>query len=186
MRNIRLTVALAVVLALSACATYRYGDRTFSDRNEAELAQKAQLEQIAKEFQPRNKPLAKYAKVIMLSKALILDRSLRPGGNNEGRDYVATILYNDYRNTGEIIRKRNIFERVDIEESSDGVHVSPKPGEVVIYLYHPDSKTMGWYYISNTTKRTPLHFDKGNPDIVGQVKYFIDSIEALASGEQVR
>ncbi len=87
------------------------------------------------------------------------------------------------RNTAEAIRVRNIFERLEIEESSDGAHVTAKSGESVVYFYMPDRSTGGWYYVSEATKRTPLNFDKGNPDKVGKVKYFIDSVEALAAGE---
>jgi hypothetical protein len=87
------------------------------------------------------------------------------------------------RNIGEIIRIRNIFERLDIQDSPDAGHITPKEGEVAIYFYFPDNQTGGWYYVSSTTKRTPLQYDKGNPDLAGKIKYFIDSIEALAAGE---
>ena len=70
-----------------------------------------------------------------------------------------------------------------IEESSTGEHANRQAREAVSYLYLPDNKTLGWYYISKTTKRTPLNFDSGNADKVGRVKYFMDSVEALAADE---
>ena len=178
-------VAFALVIPmLSGCATYRYGDRTFHDRNEAEAAAKADRDTLRTGFKPRNTPLAKLGRVVIPSKTLVIDRRTKEGASAEARDYVATVLYNDYRNTAETIRQRNVFERLDIEDSTDGEHITPKAGEAVIYLYIPDNKTAGWYYISKTTKRTPLHFDQGNPDKLGRFKYFIDSVEALAAGEQ--
>jgi hypothetical protein len=177
-------IALTVFF-LSGCAssTYRYGERTFSDRKEAEAAQRADLEAMRAALKPRSAPAAKSARIVIPSKAAVLERRLRPGGTAELRDYVATMSYNDYRFTAESVRYRNIFERLDIEESSDPVHATPKPGEAVIYFYLPDNKTVGWYYISGSTKRTPIHFDSGNPDRGARFKYFIDSIEALAVDE---
>ena len=178
---IELTVSL-----LSACSsgTYRYGDRTFSDRKEAEAAQTAHYESMRASIKPRSAPVAKSATVVIPDKATITERRLPPNrGTAEQRDWVGTVIYSSFRNTAENIQYRNIFERVDIQETSDPSHVTPKTGEVVIYLYAPDNKTIGWYYISATTKRTPLHFDTGAPDQAARSKYFYDSIEALAVDE---
>lgn len=183
MRLIHIIAASVIVIFLSGCMTYRYGDRTFNDRKEAEAAQRADLDLIKAGIKPRNSPVAKFGRVVILSKALLLDRGLKEGGTTEARDYIATGMLADMRNTAELIRNRRIFERLEIDESTDGAHVIPKSGEAVIYFYLPDRNTGSWYYVSEATKRTPLHFDKGNPDKVGRVKYFIDSVEALASGE---
>lgn len=185
MRVLPIAAVALIVLMLSGCMPmrYTYGDRTFTDRKEAEAAQKANLDAIQAGVQARKAPVAKLGRVVIPSKTLLIDRGTNPSASTEARDYVATIHYNGYRNVGEIIRQRNIFERLDIEDSADAGHVIPTAGEAVIYLYMPDNKTSGWYYISKTTKRTPLHFDQGNPDKVGRVKYFLDSVEALASDE---
>jgi len=183
MRFLKIAAVALIIPMLSGCMKYRYGDRTFTDRSEAEAAQKAETDMIRAGFKPRNTPLAKLGRVVILSKTLVIDRRTKEGASTEARDYVATILYNDYRNTAEIIRQRNVFERLDIEESVNGEHVTPKDNEAVVYLYMPDNKTAGWYYISKTTKRTPLNFDFGNPDKAGRLKYFFDSVEALAAGE---
>lgn len=183
MRVIHVVVLALIIPVLSACTTYRYGDRTFNDRRDAEAAHRGEIDVIRMGFKPRISPLAKSGRIVVPAKSLVMDRGLREGGSAEARDYVATVLYNDYRAVAETIQQRNIFRRVDIEESLDADHVTPKSGEAVIYFYMPDNKTAGWYYISETTKRTPLHFDRGNPDKVGKVKYFIDSVEALAAGE---
>lgn len=183
MRYLNIAAVVVMIPVLSGCMKYTYDGRTFYDRNEAEAAQKANLATLDAAFKPRNTPLAKAGRVVLPTKTLVIDRGTKEGAKDEARDYVATIYYNDYRNTAEIIRMRNIFERLDIEESSEGGHVTPKANEAVIYMYWPDNKTVGWYYISKTTKMTPLNFDRGNPDRVGKVKYFIDSIEALAAGE---
>jgi len=183
MRIAGLFAAVLIGFAISACMTYHYGDRSFDDRKEAEAAQKADLDLIRGAFKPRSMTLAKTGRIVIPTKTLLLARGLRKGGSAEGRDYVATNLYNSYRVVGETIKRRNIFDRIDIEETAEAGHATPKSGEAVIYLFMPDNKTAGWYYVSEATKLTPLHFDHGNPDIVGKVKYFIDSVEALAAGE---
>lgn len=180
----RLIPALLIVF-ICGCAHYMYDGQKFGDRSKAEAAQRAQFESIrsAAAFKPRATPVARNLRFVMPSKTLMLDRGILPTGSADGRDYVATTLHADFRFTGELIRQRNIFGTMSVEESSDAGHVAPKPGETVIYFYMPDSKTGSWYYISQTTARTPLNFDRGNPEKVGKIKYFIDSVEALAAGE---
>lgn len=180
------TMAIAILaLMLSACATpvYRVGDKSFADRKDAEAARKASADTTLAKISPRTTPVAKTGRVIILSKALVAGRVLREGGNPEGRDYVATAVFAGMQDIAEAIRKRNIFERLDVEETSDGGQVTPKPGEVAIYFYKPDRNAGGWNYVSESTKRTPLHFDETNPDHAGRFMYFLDRIEALAAAE---
>lgn len=184
MRILKIFAVVLIIPVLSGCMKkYTFEGRTFSDRKEVEAAHKASLDTLNAAFKPRSTPLAKVGRVVLPTKTLTTDRGTREGAPTESRDFTATFIYNDMHNVAEIIRLRNIFERLDIEESADGGHVTPKANEAVIYVYWPDNKTNGWYYISKTTKMTPLNFDRGNPDKVGKVKYFIDSVEALAAGE---
>lgn len=180
-----LFIAVLAASAVSGCTHFRYADRQFTDRAKAEAAQREDFDGIksAPAFKSRAMPLARAMRVVIPSKTLLLDRGVIPTGSADGRDYVATTLHADYTFTGELIRQRNIFEQTTIEDSPDAGHVTPNPGEAVIYFYLPDNKTASWYYASNATKRTPLHFDRGNPDKIGKIKYFIDSVEALAAGE---
>jgi hypothetical protein len=184
MRYLKLLLVLAIVFTLfTSCTKYRYGDQTFTDRSKADAAYKDVYAKRLAAISPRKASLAKYAKVIIPNKAVTLERGVTTTGTNDGRDYVAASLYDGNYMVGEMIRKRNIFEKVDIISTPDPGHVSPPKDEVIIYLYVPDRTSAGWYYISDKTKRTPLNFDRGNPDIDGRYKYFIESIEALAAGE---
>lgn len=179
-------LGLAVIVTLSGCAHYVYDGQKFTERAKAEAAQRQNFDTIkkAEAFGLRSKPLAKNLRFVSPTKALVLERGIPPtGGTADGRDYVATTLYTDFRFTGDLIKQRGIFENVVAEESADAGHITPRPGEAVIYFYMPDNKTASWYYISQSTPRTPLNFDRGNPDRVGKIKYFIDSVEALAAGE---
>ncbi len=181
----RILFIAAVALSLSGCMTYRYDGRQFDDRAKAEAAQREDLSTIraAAPFNARSKPLAKNLRFVVPSMSVLLDRGVLPSGTAEARDYVATVLYNDYHALGELIRQRNIFEGTTIEDTAEPGHLTPRPGESAIYFYLPDSKTGAWYYISTHTKRTPLNFDRGAPDKVGKIKFFLDSVEALAAGE---
>ena len=166
MRYLKLILIIAIVFTLfTSCTRYRYGDQTFTDRSKAETAYKEDIAKMSAAIQPRKTPLAKYAKVIIPDKNILLERAVI-GGTSESRDYLATYFLDQTQAIGEMIRKRNIFEKVDINYTSDPGHVTPKSNEVLIYFYIPDRKTGGWYYISDKTKRTPVHFDRGNPDLV--------------------
>jgi hypothetical protein len=184
MRFLKLLLVLAIVFTLfTSCTKYRYGDQTFTDRSKADAAYKEVIAKRLAAVSPRKAPLAKYAKVIIPNKAVVLERGVSTAGTSDGRDYVASSLYDTTYMVGEMIRKRNIFEKVDIVSTPDPGHVTPQKDEVIIYYYMPDRTSGGWYYISDKTKRTPLHFDRGNPDIDGRYKYFLESIEALAASE---
>jgi hypothetical protein len=131
--------------------------------------------------QPRDTSLARYARVIIPNKTIILERGMSSSGTSESRDYEVTYTYASFFAVGEMIRKRNIFEQVDIVDSSDAGHVTPLEDEILIYFYAPDRNAASWYYVSDKIKRTPLHFDHANSDPDAKSKYFIDSIEALTA-----
>lgn len=185
MRLFQITALTLLALTLSACTQqlYRVNGKTYTDRKEAEAADQASRAAILAGITPRSSPVAALGRIVMPSKALIAGRLLGEGGSVEAKDFVATAVYAGMRDLTEAIRKRNIFERLEVEETSDGDAVKPKPGEVVIYYFKPDKTTGGWNYISTSTKRTPLHFDEANPDKVAKVMYLIDHIEGLAAAE---
>ena len=67
---------------------------------------------------------------------------------------------------------------------SDGSHQSADPnGGPVIYLYMPSKSTAEWYYIRKGVVRTPLSFDKENPDEFKRYYYLVESVETLAKKE---
>jgi hypothetical protein len=100
-------------------------------------------------------PVASYARVVIPNKDAIFQRGLREGGSVEGRDYVATVLHNAYRSVPDSIRKRNLFARLDLEETSTPDHQKASPGVIIIYRYiSSDKKAGAWYYISENTPRT--------------------------------
>ena len=108
--------------------------------------------------------------------------------SEEQRDYTNANAYSEYQLIADIIKRRDIFERVTVEEipgTGESGHVNPVAGEVVIYLYWPDKSTSGWYYKSNRTSLTPLNFDTGAAvGSADRIRHLIDSVEALAAGEK--
>ena len=108
--------------------------------------------------------------------------------SQERADFVVDVWnYGPIQNIVAVIKQRNIFERVTVEEipgTSESRHVYLAAGEVVIYIYWPDKNTLGWYYKSDRTKLTPLDYDRGAPDPVDRTRHLLDSIEALAAGEK--
>lgn len=178
-------VLLVVVATLAGCMTYRYRDEPYKSRAEALAAQKADIDSVLNGTERRPNPVASYARVIIPNKDAIFQRGLREGGSEDARDYVATVLYNSYRTTPDTIKKRNLFARLDVEETSTPDHLKPSPGVIIIYAYlSTDKKAGGWYYISESTPRTPLQFETGASDLAKRWGYLLDSIEALAVSEK--
>lgn len=183
MRTYRLGFLLVSATALlSGCMTYRYGDKTYQNRDEAEVVAAKDQRGLLEKFEPLKELATKKSmRCMMMTKEQLKERGIFGSGNADSVDYVATVYFNDYQNMCDLLSRRNIFGKVT-KEFSDGDHVTPKD-DVVIYLYTPDKSRAGWYYSSKKIKTTPLHFDSANPDKYAKVKYFVDSVEALASSE---
>lgn len=189
-------VLMMSVLPVCLAQVWPFAGQNYADRKEAEAARAAVYERIRASFQAREVPLAKSLKIVFPSKGFLEKRMSGIGSrnpttfgrmSNEQRDYTTAYAYSEYQLIADIIKRRNIFERVIVEEvpaASDAVHVIPGAGEVVIYAYGAVGSTMGLYYQSDKTRRTPLSADRGNPDFAGRYKYMIDTIEALAAGEK--
>jgi hypothetical protein len=178
----KLSIYIAFILSLSGCGTiYKFQDKTYTNRTEAESVMFVYFNSNVEKVIPRAKPLANLGRLVIPRKDIIYDRGTT-GNNAEARDYVATHLKSDYRSTLEMIKKRGIFSSVVIEES-DGDHIVPKENESIVYLYMGDSKTVGWYYVSNKIKRTPLSFDRGNSDMFARIYFLVESVESLSASE---
>jgi hypothetical protein len=189
---------MAFVLLMSglpACLaqSWPFAGQKYPDRQAAEAAAAAFFERVRTGIQPREAPLAGTVKIIVPSKefwekifrrryAQLYDRF-----SEQQRGFLIGVGYDEHRSIVDCVRRRNVFERVDVEEipgTAESGHVNPVPGEVVIYYYAADKNTRGWYYRSDKTTLTPLNYDTGNPDPAGRMKYMVDSIEALAAGER--
>lgn len=175
----RLALAFLLCSTLMGCVTYKWRDESFSSRQDAIAAvRKAQAETLAK-IDPLPKPVAKSAKFIGVSNTLMLDRGT-VGTNMEIRSYIAEAQHIQMKNVYDAMVKRNIFEKLAYVEG-DGSDQTPTRDEAIIYFYLPDNKTGGYYFVSPTVKKTPVQFDRGNPDIAGRTVYLLDSVAALAS-----
>jgi len=198
MRASHVVAFVLMMSVLPACLAqvWPFAGQNYSDRKQAEAARAALHERIRASFEPRAAPLAAALKFVVPSKGFLEKRmsgmsSRYPQSygrmSEEQRDYTNANAYSEYQLIADIIKRRNIFERVNVEEipaASDAAQVIPGAGEVVIYAYGAVGSTMGLYYQSDKTRRTPLSADRGNPDFAGRYKYMIDSIEALAAGEK--
>ena len=182
MRNIsHFFPILLLALLTSACSTYKLGEKSYSTRAEAEAVAAAHNRKQVDQIEALKSPItSKPARCLLMSKDQLKDRGIYVG-NGDGLDYVATVFHMSYHTICQQVRKRNIFNGFT-QAQSDGDHVPPAKDEVVIYLYTPGKGKIGWYYASEKIKITPLHFDHAAGDDK-VVKYFLDSIEALALSE---
>jgi len=185
---IRTLLMFLILAGLTACAppTYRYGGVAYSTPAEALAAQKVRLDRVIDETEPLPTPVAKHARVVVPSKQAILERVPIRARSPEGRDYAATGYYNAAMLIARVIKKRNIFEHVEIAETATPEPLAPVPGAVTIYRYISyDAKAGSWYYSSSAHPREPLHFDRGQSDLSRRLGYFLNRIEELAATEKM-
>lgn len=176
---LRSIFAFCACLTLVSCATYKWQDQSFTSRQEAIAAVERSYNEILPKIQPLPKPVARYGRFVSLTDTLRLERGT-VGSNMEGRSFIAETSKIGSRNLYAALVRRNIFEKLEYFEG-DGSDQQVKGDEAVIYYYMPDSKTGGYYFISPALKKTPVQFDRGNPDLAGRTQYLLDSVEALAS-----
>jgi len=180
----RILAVLLLTFGLAGCMTYRYAGETYKTRAEAEAAQRARLEEGLNGVERRSQPVADFARVTIPDMPAVLTRGVLPGGTEQARNYVATMLYNDYSAIVEAIKKRNLFEHVEVVQTPTPDQLTSANGRINIYLYlSSDRKRASWYYLSDKTPNTPLNFDKGS-EWRNRYKFFLDSIEALAASEK--
>lgn len=176
------TVIFAILLGGCVPLTYRYDGRDFGSRAEAEAAAASDRDAKLAQIAPLPAPLADAARIIVPSKIGALQRVIR-GGTGDGRDYVGTALSRGIRLWADAIAKRNIFARIEIEETDYPDHVESPAVGAVIYLYiAPDVKALNWYYLTPKKSRIPVNYDRG---VTGQkrLESFIEGVEALARQE---
>lgn len=172
-----------VCLVFGSCTSYYYAGRKFNNRADAEAAKQEDLKAVYDGIAPRLVPLADRAHFVIPTKAVVEQRGVR-GGNAEGRDYVASSLYSDYKNTGKALEKRNTFKKLDFEESNEPDHIPGKKGEIYIYLYMQYGKSGGWYYRNGERPPRPLFIEHANPDLAGRLKFFIEMIESYLAEDE--
>lgn len=180
MRPSLLSVLLAAGLAVG-CSSYRYGDSSYASREAAETAASEHLRDIVIRVAPRRSALAPEARLVIPKLEVIKERGT--GSRTQDKEYTAGILHADYKNTLQMIARRKVFTRVWFEESN-GEHIQPKNGEPVIYLYMPDSKTAGWYYVSGKAATpVPLKVDRTKERDFDRAYSLVGAVEGLAANE---
>jgi hypothetical protein len=175
---IKIVATCAVVLSLSGCMTYKYDGKTYHSKDEAVAAERAYYDRVLSEIKPLEAPVAQHARFCIPSSQIVYERATHGGA--AGRQYVAETIEIAMKYVYDSLQKRRIFTTVDFEWTN-GDHVTPTSGEDVIYFYLPEPKTGGYYFLSDAVKRTPVTFDRGNPDPTGRMMYFLDSVQSLAS-----
>ena len=77
------------------------------------------------------------------------------------------------------IEKRNIAEKLASGFSTTGLHVDPKGGVPVVYLYLPNHDSALWIFASDTVPRTGLGWDPSIGDPALRYMDFLGIIERL-------
>ena len=177
-----------MVMSLTACVppTYRYGGVAYSSPAEALAAQQAALDKVVGNTEPLPTPVAQRARVVVPSKQAVLERAPLRARTQAGREFAATGYHNALMLVPRMIKKRNIFEQVEVVETATPEPLEPVPGVVTIYRYMSyDAKAGSWYYSSQAHPRAPLNFDTGQSERSKRYGYFLNRVEELAAAEKM-
>lgn len=175
----RVLLSLFLCVALSACTSYKWRDQTYSNKQDAVNAVKKSQDDMLATIKPLPKPVAKNARFVGVTMPVMVEKGTY-GTNMDARDWIAQAAYIQVRATYDALVKRNVFEKLEYVEG-DGSEQKISRDEAVLYFYVPDVKTAGWYFISPSVSKTPVHFDKGDPDFAARTRYFVTSVESLAA-----
>ena len=174
----------AAVAALGCTPNYSYRGVQYSSPAGVLAAQGRHLESLLNGIEPRSRPIAGRARAIIPDKQALLDRGVKPSGSPEVRDYYASIFYNMVHFVPRAIKKRNIFERVEVQETATPEFMLPVPGVITIYRYVSSDPDAGWYYSSETTPRTRININYRAGGAAAVYDSLLRSIEVLAAKEK--
>jgi hypothetical protein len=182
MRQLSRLGAAALTAALAACGiTYQYDGRPYESAAAGLAAAREAHEKIVAQTPVASNRVGGTLNFYSPDKASILERGIRKTGEPSPQilDYVAEISLTDYRGLYNALVKRGSFDRV-VFHYSDGQHVPAKAGEYAVYLYQPNVDRIGWFFASDTVKQHPLQFDMSKAERAERIRYWLDSIDALA------
>jgi len=181
----RSALALLVVAAVLGCTpNYSYRGVQYSSPAGVLAAQERHLDSLLNGIEPRSRPVAGQARVVIPDKKALLDRGVKPAGSPEVRDYYASIFYNMVQFVPRAIEKRNIFERVEVQETATPEFLPPARGIITIYRYVSSDADAGWYYSSETTPRARININYRTRDAAALYDSLLRNIEVLAAKEQ--
>jgi len=179
-------IAALVTLFLTGCATFRYGDRSFSNADNALKAQQERLTTILNKITPLEKPPYKKALIIIPDYAAIVDKSIKKSrlSTPEVVDYVTKGTINDLIFTINTIKKYNLFEKVKTIETGFPKITAKKnaaTNRIVIYFYANNFNDQGWELLlsENKNKSIKLPFDTKVPAGIQRVEKWLKKLKTI-------
>ena len=178
LKKIGMLVLFSTLLA--GCVTkYEYDGITYSTPEEFRHGQQSTLDGLLDNIEKMKEPIVDTCTVYTLTFQAALETTIKSvDKKSEVSKTLAEYVKNEFNFLAQAMMKRNMCNETQIIES-DGMHKVANGDVPAIYLYSPDEKTSGWYYVSNKTERTPVFLDSGESDKVKKVDYFIESVKAL-------
>ncbi len=179
MINKILLQCFVVGVFISGCASkppYTFNGKSYYEYEQVVSAVDVYNREKIDSVKPRSKPIYPMAKIIILSQE---ELQKRDSGASKIWSYS---IYRKHKSTAEMLRKRNIFTEVSIEEGL-GYPMPPVNEYPQIFLYSPKGKSEYWRYIAKDGTVSPLFLDGSAESKFGEYDYLIHTIEALASAE---
>jgi hypothetical protein len=178
-----------LIFFISACASYRIWDETFSSRDAAVQRQMTVQSKVISEISPTDNPVHGNAILLYPSEDEIIKSHIKHEGmkhgispstidyeRNEGLLFLIQISLNNFEFAANAIRKRKIFDSISIEP-----HSGQPASYVTSYLdYIIFYDVDGWFIKGkNHPKPLPIIIDKNVP-LKSQIPIFLDRLSQNA------
>lgn len=155
-----------VATLLHGCSNYSYNNVTYSTREEAMTAARADLAAIRASIHPSGSPLRSTATVLIPDRRRIRERGIVTTGavRNDQLEYIAEVMYLGYWVMGDALDASETFRSVELLESPDPQETARTvdKSDFVIWLHLQDQNTAQWYLRrAGSTDVLPLPVNTG-------------------------
>lgn len=184
----KLVVLTALSIFMCSCSTFTYNQKTYSSAEEALLAQKEHLISIENQINRGYKKFDGKAIVVVPSKktceALGVVKTGSP--SSEFTEFIASSLLADYSKFPDYIRKRNLFDSVELAVDDFTKPYADKVKNsymAVIYFQLLSPNQAGWF-VMNKPDYTPkaINFSSTAGPGYPKVQSWLDDLEEKISG----
>lgn len=188
-KTVRFVVLSFFLIFLCSCSTFTYNQKTYSSAEEALLAQNEHLTNIENKISKSDKKFAGKAIVVVPSKktcdSLGITRTGAPAA--EFTDYIASTLLSDFSKYANYIRKRELFDTVELAVDDFSKPYADKVKNdyfAVIYMQLLSPSQAGWFVMIKPDY-TPKAINYSSTAETGypKIQSWLNDLEEKLSGE---
>lgn len=189
-KGLLLVIVIGSIIFMSCAGktTYLYNNVGYDAPEQALAAQKANLDAYLDKITPMDHPLGSSAIVILpsisyITKNWVVWRGPEPSQETKEKhmNYLAQILYNDYRAFGHAVEKRRIFNSLKITTSDDPENVTFSE-DIALLLFKKDGKGQWFLKKKKDSTSDVMAIEEISTALptVQRVILWLDSVEKLS------